>query len=830
MPSRTSRASASAPRSPVNSTRTPRTVTRTTIERSLGAAAPSPAPGPAPAPRPARPDGAPVPRHEHGPLAPARRPAGRARPTRSSAGDSVAVATTPTSRPASAPARPPAWSASRCDSSTSGSVVDAEPVRQRSTARRRARCRRARRSRAGRQHERVALADVAGDDDGVRQRPAPDRLADRPAQDDQPTTAASASGRSRGTRQSAQPPATSSSGRAVPRPSAPAGQPVAASGTAAARVGHQHQPAHRPAGEPDERVGGRRRERADHRGEQAQHGRRGHGRGGEQVGGQRDQADRAGQAGDERRGRQAGRRTDRHRVGEDRAASRRSRSRRDQPGASRTMAAVAATDSAKPASRASPGSCEQQHARRRRRAPGRPHAAGPRPARRRVTAPIAAARTTLALGPGQHDEPGERQPGDDGLHPPVDRPAPQRPEHAGQHDGDVGAGHRGEMRQPGPPEVRRRAAGPWPGCRRRPAPGSSPAGRASSTRAADAGQPVPQRPRGALQPRRRPRPARAAPGRRRPRPRRRPARGSDAPTRIVTASPGQQRPPTPAPAANSSTGASSRYVRRPSTSLVTCASAMNRGAPGPASRCGSPSRSRTTVTARPDSASARSGEASRAAPRTAAMTAGDRERRQDAQEHASRCAGTPPASARAADGERRGRRGAHPEPERGQIRAPPAGPTQTVAATGTSRRSTQVHRDRRPGRGRRGDGHTVTSFGEFGRARRADAGHVVQLVDAGERSLRRGGRRSAGPGPARPRAARRAPRRSRCSGSACRRRRRPRPPSARRPAAAPGSAHRRSAAPSVTTAARLTDAGSAPGSQPAGGLDGGGDARARRAA
>jgi hypothetical protein len=65
---------------------------------------------------------------------------------------------------------------------------------------------------------------------------------------------------------------------------------------------------------------------------------------------------------------------------------------------------------------------------------------------------MAAARTTLA-GPGQHHEPGQRSHRDQRLHPPVDRPAPQRRQHPGEHDRHVGAGYGREVRQAGPPEV-----------------------------------------------------------------------------------------------------------------------------------------------------------------------------------------------------------------------------------------------------------------------------------------------------------------------------------------------------------------------------------------
>ncbi len=73
------------------------------------------------------------------------------------------------------------------------------------------------------------------------------------------------------------------------------------------------------------------------------------------------------------------------------------RSPRDQPGASRTMAAVATTDSAKPASTANPGSTTSRTstaaASAGTAARGRPPASA-----RRVTAPIAAARRTLGVG------------------------------------------------------------------------------------------------------------------------------------------------------------------------------------------------------------------------------------------------------------------------------------------------------------------------------------------------------------------------------------------------------------------------------------------------
>ena len=259
--------------------------------------------GRAPAPRPPRRPRCADPRARAPPGSrPARRTSRSSAPTRSSAGDSVAVATTPTSRPARAPARPPAWSASRCESRTSGRRSMPSRSRQRSTA--------ADvgsgvdehpRPLARGQHERIALADVAGDHDGVR--PAASRApsagrgqpSTTSADEPRPAPAGAAAGTARAPDRRR--PAGPASRTAPRRSGRPAGRRVR---QRRGSLGHQHQPAHRPAGEPDERVGQRRHERPHDRGEQAQDGGRRDGGSGEQVGRQRDQADRAGQAGDER--------------------------------------------------------------------------------------------------------------------------------------------------------------------------------------------------------------------------------------------------------------------------------------------------------------------------------------------------------------------------------------------------------------------------------------------------------------------------------------------------------------------------------------------------
>jgi hypothetical protein len=109
--------------------------------------------------------------------------------------------------------------------------------------------------RPGRQHERVALPDVAGDDHRVRERPAARHLPDRPADHDDPEQCRQ--------RQGPQPrPAQQRPGRTGHQQSeqhrAPgAGRP--AGGTVGHRggpLGDRHQPAHRPPGAPGQHVGG----------------------------------------------------------------------------------------------------------------------------------------------------------------------------------------------------------------------------------------------------------------------------------------------------------------------------------------------------------------------------------------------------------------------------------------------------------------------------------------------------------------------------------------------------------------------------------------------
>lgn len=97
-----------------------------------------------------------------------------------------------------------------------------------------------------------------------------------------------------------------------------------------------------------------------------------------------------------------------------------------------------------------------------------------------------------------------------------------------------------------------------------------------------------------------------------------PGRGSETPTRTRTCCPGSScRQSSTIP--NSTTASRMRYVVSPSTRRCTVASRTTRCAPAPPRTWGSPSSSRTTDTVRWSAATARSGESSRAALLTAAV-------------------------------------------------------------------------------------------------------------------------------------------------------------------------------------------------------------------
>jgi hypothetical protein len=167
--------------------------------------------------------------------------------------------------------------------------------------------------RSGRHHQGVALPDVAGDHDGVLRRPAPRQLADRPAQHHHADQGRQRQGPRPGEAPQ-QPARTEQQHRqqhGAPRADRPAQGTV---GQGCCPLGHEDQPAHRPPGEPHQRLAQGRDPDGGQRRQQAQHGRRGHGRRGEQVRRQGDRADHAGQRSDQGRGRQPGGCRDGHRV------------------------------------------------------------------------------------------------------------------------------------------------------------------------------------------------------------------------------------------------------------------------------------------------------------------------------------------------------------------------------------------------------------------------------------------------------------------------------------------------------------------------------------
>jgi hypothetical protein len=683
VPPETSRASASAPRSPVKSTRMPRTVIRTTIERSFGSAAAIARSGAgartstAAAPTDLRSPGT---RTSRSP--PVRRTSASRAPTRSSAGDKVPVATTPTSRPVSAPARPPPWSASRWDIRTNGRESIPSRSRHRSTA-----------PTSGPASTRTPAPGPVG---STRASPCPTshatttvcaggqpRTVCRSGQPSttSPTRAASASGRSRGHRQSTHAAATTRPVRST-APPVPAGQPVAPSGTAAARsatrtsqrVGH---PAVQTRASPSAGTSGATTAAA---------------RPSTVAGATAGAASRF--AGNDTRLTVPERPATIGAVATPAAAltakasartgqQPRVRNRRDHPGASRTMAAVAATESAKPASRARPGSSSRST---HTAAPNAGSAARGRPeaSARSVTAPMAAARTTLGLGRARMTKPISARPATtactrrstarrrSGHSTPIRTIATFAPDTAVRWESPArrkSSSSTGSMAWVSPTT----------------SPGSNPAGRGPRTRAADVASPWrsapairwsrPASPTGVGGPRAETTATSTLPG-----------SGGDTPTRTRTLCPGSRFRHCRA-GAKRSTGAVNRCVAAPSDRAVTVAAATIRGSPAVDSTCGSPSRWRTTRTDTPASATDRRGEASRAAPRTAAVPAVTAS---PARIPRTRAAGAPrriPTTAA-----RPAATNAPPMRRPGASSGAPRLPAHTLAATGASRRSTHVQR------------------------------------------------------------------------------------------------------------------------------------------
>lgn len=305
-------------------------------------------------------------------------------------------------------------------------------------------------ARSGGQHERVALPDVAGDQHRARRRPAPDRLPQGPAEHEQTEQRGHRQGTRPGEPPQA-PPTAEQDQRQEDRP-AGAGRPRRGTvGHGGRPLGRGHQPAHRPAGDPDEAVG-QPGERGSHqRRSQAQHGRRRDGGRGEQVRGQGDEADRPVDPGDQGGRDEARGGADGDGVGHDRPAA--PPPERPRPAGREQHDGRRRGDGQGEARiRGQRGLGEQQHAHR----PGEGGHRRPGPARRqrqqRHSTHGGRPEDARARAREQHEtHQGDRR--DRGLHPAVHRPPPQRPQHPREHDRDVGPRHRGEVRQPGPPEL-----------------------------------------------------------------------------------------------------------------------------------------------------------------------------------------------------------------------------------------------------------------------------------------------------------------------------------------------------------------------------------------
>ncbi len=304
--------------------------------------------------------------------------------------------------------------------------------------------------RAGRHEQRVALPDVAGDDDGVLRRPAPDRLAQRPAERDEPDHA-----RQRQRPEPREAPEQAAEDQEqrgeLNRPGGADRPPRHGVGQRGAAFGHEHQPADRPAGEPDEHVAGGGTQRGHHGGEQPQHRRGRDRRSGEQVRRQRDEADLAAETGDERGGGQAGGRADRECVG-DRGRAPPPAQRPRPPRGQQHDGGRRGHGEGEPAVSGEGGLDEQQH----QHAGAQRRDGDPLPPRserdQRDGAHDSRAQDARAR-PREHHEAGQRSPGHQRLDPAVDRPPAQRPQHPGHDDRDVRPRDGGEMGQARAPEV-----------------------------------------------------------------------------------------------------------------------------------------------------------------------------------------------------------------------------------------------------------------------------------------------------------------------------------------------------------------------------------------
>ena len=747
-PSRTRRASAAAPRSPVSRMRSPLTVTRTTRDRSFGSSPTAARSGLGASTASSTPPTrrrSPAVSSDRVPEVP--RSTASSEADLSSSGASGPVATIPTFRPVSAPARPPTWSASRWLRSTSGSSSMPRRSRQRSTG-----------PTSGPASTSTPAPGAVG---RTRASPCPTSQATRTVsstgqprvawRSGQPTRTAATSATSTRARTRAERHRTATAvSRSTPSataPTAPPGQPTAASGS----------PAARSATRTSQRTG----HPATHTTRSAAGGHTG-----ASTAAPRPSTVATGTAGAASRlagmdtrltvpfrpatrgavARPAAPLT--ARASATGAGQPRSRSRRDQPGASSTIAAVAVTD------KANPGSCARDGWSRSSTvaaAASAGTAARGRPVARAhsVTAPMAAARTTLADGRARTTKP---------MSPSSATAACTRRSTARRRSGHNTAASTIATLAPDTavrcarPALRKSSSRTGSLRLRSPttSPGSRPAGGGGSTLAADSPSASRTRPAadchqagGATADggsRAETTATTVSPG-----------RGAATDTRALTRCPGKSSCQ-PSTGANSSAAARTGRILCSSTSPTTVASATPRGTAPPPRTRRSPSSSRTTSAPPPITWGVRSGDASRCQPCTAPVAA--------ATAAAARTTRTAVA--------------AGPLPRRAipaanTAQAPAATPrslgdshgaanvtTQTQVAAGTRRRSTHVRRCQ-PSAGAR----SVRITGSRRRPARRRwwarcRGRRARRRSAGRGRAASGGRRSAAPARGRCRAGRRA--------------------------------------------------------------------------
>ena len=271
---------------------------------------------------------------------------------------------------------------------------------------------------AGRDHEGVALTDVARDHERLRRRPCPDQVTQRPPDGDDRDHGGEREEAQPGEAPHGRPHAGRYQGEEKGHPG-----PCRQSHDAVRNAGSMHrdgdQPPHRPPGQPHQAVTQCGEQRDGECRQQAEDRCRRDGRGGQEVRGQRHQGHLRGDGGDQRRGRDAVRRADGQRLGHqgrNPVATKRPgpagceqhdrRGRRDgqrEPGIGRQTRVHeqehghGGAQRRHSGSRASGGEREQPH---------RPHDRRTQHAR---------------LRPGQRHEPGEGHRGHPRLHPAVDR-------------------------------------------------------------------------------------------------------------------------------------------------------------------------------------------------------------------------------------------------------------------------------------------------------------------------------------------------------------------------------------------------------------------------